>query len=117
MANDAVSTAPNMANGFVKHLNTKLFSKIVTHPKIVVAREHINRYALVGPLREPALKAGKALGYGMLVFKPKVKNVADEVERRSAGLHRIHPGYKGAFALCAGRGIGCAQVQITRKKN
>ena len=53
----------------------------------------------------------------MLVFKPKVKNVADEVERRSAGLHRIHPGYKGAFALCAGHSIGCAQVQITRKKN
>ena len=53
----------------------------------------------------------------MLVFKPKVKNVADEVEGRSAGLHRIHPGYKGAFALCAGRSIGRAQVQITRKKN
>ncbi len=83
----------------------------------MVAREQINRNALVGPLCQPALKAGKALGNGMLVFKPKVKNVADEVERRSAGLHRIHPGYKGAFTLCAGHSIGCAQVQITRKKN
>ena len=50
MAYYQVSTAPNMANGFVKHLNTKLFGKIVAHPKIVVAREQINRNALVGPL-------------------------------------------------------------------
>ena len=117
MAHNQVATTPNMANGFVKHLNSKLFSKIVTHPKIMVACEHINRDALVGPLRQPALNAGKALGNGMLVFKPKVEHVADEVEGRSAGLHRIHPGHKGAFALCAGRSIGCAQVQITCKKN
>ncbi len=32
MAYNQVSTAPNMANGFVKYLNTKLFGKIVTHP-------------------------------------------------------------------------------------
>ena len=87
MAYYQVSPAPNMANGFVKHLNSKLFSKIVTHPKIMVACEHINRDALVGPLCQPALNAGKALGNGMLVFKPKVKNVADEVEGRSAELH------------------------------
>ena len=66
-----------MTNRFMKDLNAEFLHKIVSHPQVVVAGKHIDRNSGIGPIRQPALKSGKALGNRMAVLEPKVKDVTD----------------------------------------
>ena len=90
----------------------ELFGEVVVHPHVVVADKVVDFDAQIGQFAEFAQQAAIAFGNGLPIFKPEVKNIAQQVEFGDIGFDLVQPMDKMPFADQTCSRIGRSQVQI-----
>ena len=71
--------------------------QVVEGPDVVVACEIVDLYPHVGELRKLAEEARIALGYYVLIFKPVVEHIAQQVHRCRLLLDAVKEAYQSPF--------------------
>lgn len=67
------------------HLQTKLLAEVTEGPHIVVAHKKVHGNACIGELSQFAEQAHMVFGHHMLVLKPKIKNIAHQINGLGLG--------------------------------
>ena len=93
-------------------IRPELFGEVALHPHVVVADKVVDFDPHIGQFAEFAEDAAVALRDGLPVFKPEVKNIAQQVEFGNVGLDLVKPPHKMAFAHQTRRRIGRSKMQI-----
>lgn len=67
------------------HLQTELLAEVAKGPHIVVAHKKVHGNAGIGELGQFAEQAHMVFGHHMLVLKPKIKNIAHQINGLGLG--------------------------------
>ena len=98
--------------GAIMHGYVELFLEVAHHPYIVVAGECLYLQATIAELGELAHKAAVALGHNVLVLKPGIKQIANEINDGGICLYLVQPLAQAPFARYTGCAIWDAQMEI-----
>jgi hypothetical protein len=76
-------------HGIAVQVHSQLFFEVSVRPQVVVAGVVMDRYSAVCNASYGTEQAGAALWNGMLVFVPKIEDVADQVNFRRRTFVRV----------------------------
>ena len=120
MADHAGEAVPRLDHRFLVNVHPQFILQVAKRPHVVVAHVKMNGQACVGQFGHGAHQADATFGHGTLVFKPKIEEVADQMQFRGRAPLRkaftlcgvAHPCHESAFALHTGHRRFCTQVQV-----
>lgn len=93
-------------------LGTKLFCEIIAQPHVMVPGKVVDHNALVVQFCEFAQDAHIAFGHSLAVFKPKVEDIAQQIEFLGIGRDQVEPLHKMFFPRQARRVVGRTEVEV-----
>src|SRR5574337_1457309 len=92
--------------------NSKFFGEVIKHPHVVIAGKKINGHSAISQLSQFTLQTDKPFRNCLFVFKPKIKNIAQQIDRVGIVFNPVEPGCYSFFTMQTGLIIGSAQMKI-----
>jgi hypothetical protein len=93
-------------------LDAKFIFQVMILPNIVIAGEIINLHARLCEFCQFVEKSVKTLGNHVVPFVPKIKNVAQKVQRLRIGFYEIEPTDYAPLTFQRNLLVWCAEVKI-----
>ena len=97
---------------FAMQRDATLSDKVFPSPDIVVARKEMNLYAHIREFRQFAEETCVALWHHLVVFKPEVEHVAQEIDGFGLVLNVVEEAHQAALLLASVRQCFAAQMGI-----